>query len=63
MEPKVLVLSRQILNPEPESCIVTTCAPKVCKIMAFMAIIMRLGLLFYIRLGFRKAQAHDDKFL
>ena len=26
---------------------------KVCKIMAFMAIIMRLGLLFYILLGFR----------
>ena len=30
-----------------------TWAPKVCKIMAFMAIIMGLGLLFYILLGFR----------
>ena len=30
-----------------------TWAPKVCKIMAFMAIIMGLGLLFYIHLGFR----------
>ena len=27
--------------------------PKVCNIMAFMAIIMGLGLLFYILLGFR----------
>ena len=27
--------------------------PKVCKIMVFMAIIMGLGLLFYILLGFR----------
>ena len=27
--------------------------PKVCKIMAFMAIVMGLGLLFYILLGFR----------
>ena len=30
-----------------------TSAPKVCKIIAFMAIIMGLGLLFYILLGFR----------
>ena len=34
-------------------CKPTTWAPKVCKIMAFMAIIMGLGLLFYILLGFR----------
>ena len=27
--------------------------PKVCKIMAFMAVIVGLGLLFYILLGFR----------
>ena len=27
--------------------------PKVCKIMAFMAIILGLGLFFYILLGFR----------
>ena len=27
--------------------------PKVCKIMAFMAMIMGLGLLFYILLGFK----------
>ena len=26
--------------------------PKVCKIIAFMAVIMGLGLLFYILLGF-----------
>ena len=31
-----------------------TWAPKVCNIMAFMAIIMGLGLLFYILLGFRE---------
>ena len=30
-----------------------TWTPKVCKIMAFMAIIMGLGQLFYILLGFR----------
>ena len=30
-----------------------TWTPKVCKIMAFMAIIRGLGLLFYILLGFR----------
>ena len=32
-----------------------TWTPKVCKIMAFMAIIWGLGLLFYILLGFRYA--------
>ena len=31
--------------------------PRVCKIVAFMAIIMGLGLLFYILLGFRQAWA------
>ena len=30
-----------------------TWTPKVCKIMAFMAIILGLGLLFYILSGFR----------
>ena len=30
-----------------------TWTPKVCKIMALMAVIMGLGLLFYILLGFR----------
>ena len=30
-----------------------TWAPKVCKILAFMAIIMGSGLLLYILLGFR----------
>ena len=30
-----------------------TWTPKVCKVMAFMAIIRGLGLLFYILLGFR----------
>ena len=29
-----------------------TWTPKVCKIMAFMAILMGLGLVFYILLGF-----------
>ena len=32
---------------------VPTWTPKVCKMMAFMAIIMGLGLLFYILFGFR----------
>ena len=31
----------------------STWTPKVCKIMAFMAIIMGLGPLFYLLLGFR----------
>ena len=31
----------------------STWPPKVCKIMAFMAVIMGLGPLFYILLGFR----------
>ena len=31
----------------------STWTPKVCKIMASMAIIMGLGLLFYILFGFR----------
>ena len=30
-----------------------TWTPKVCKIMALMAVIMGLGLLFYVPLGFR----------
>ena len=30
-----------------------TWTPKVCKIMALMAFIMGLGLLFYILLGFK----------
>ena len=32
---------------------IITRTPKVCKIMAFMAVILGLGLLFYILLGFR----------
>ena len=31
----------------------TTWTPRVCKIISFMAVIMDLGLLFYILLGFR----------
>ena len=31
----------------------STWTPKVCKIMAFMAVNMGLGLLFYILMGFR----------
>ena len=30
-----------------------TWAPELCKMMAFMAIVRGLGLLFYILLGFR----------
>ena len=40
-------LRTQTLKPEP------TWTPKVCKIVAFMAVIMGSGLLFYILLGFR----------
>ena len=36
-----------------------TWTPKVCKIMAFMAIIMGLGLLFYILLGSRYSRLHN----
>ena len=32
---------------------VITWTPKICNIMAFMAVIMGVGLLFYILLGFR----------
>ena len=39
-----------------------TWTPKVCRIMAFMAIIRGLGLLFYILLGFRyRYQRGDDQ--
>ena len=34
----------------------TSWTPKVCKIMALMAMIMALGLLFYTLLGFRLRQ-------
>ena len=37
------------LGPGPRA----TWTPKVCKIMAFMAVIMDVGLLFYILLWFR----------
>ena len=37
---------------KPRRCSGSTWAPEVCKIMAFIAIIMGLGL-FYILLGFR----------
>ena len=33
--------------------IIATWTPKVCKIMAFIAVIMGLGLFFYMLLGFR----------
>ena len=39
---------------------IITWTPKVCKIMAFMAIIMGLGLLFYILLGFRYCLLPQD---
>ena len=34
--------------------------PKVCKIVAFMAVIMGLGLLFYILLGFRSGSRYGS---
>ena len=34
--------------------------PKVCKIMAFLAIIRGLGLLFYIFVGFRWCFSRQD---
>ena len=37
----------------------TSWTPKVCKIMALMAIIIGLGLLFYILLGFRLGLEFD----
>ena len=37
----------------PKILIVYTWPPKVCKIIALMAVILGLGLLFYILLGFR----------
>ena len=41
-------------NPKPETLKTTsTWTPKVCKIMAFMAVISGLGPLFYILLGSR----------
>ena len=47
--------SRRKLHDKPklDEDKVPTWTPKVCKIMAFMAIIRGLGLLFYILLGFR----------
>ena len=38
-----------------------TWTPKVCKIMAFMAVIMGLGLLFYILLGFRNTLNMENR--
>ena len=46
--------SGALCDLDPVQCLENgTWTPKVCKIMAFMAIIMGLGLLFYILLGFR----------
>ena len=44
------------LQPNPENLYPKkpTWTPKVCKIMAFMASIMGLGLIFYILLGLGK---------
>ena len=41
------------LRTKNQSLRAITWTPKVCKIMAFMIVIMGLGLLFYILLGFR----------
>ena len=49
VEPNVFV-EQHDENPSSET---LTWTPKVCKIMAFMAIIRGLGLFFYILLGFR----------
>ena len=40
----------------------TTWTPKVCKIMAFIAVIMGLRLLFYILWGFRHFLCHEASF-
>ena len=58
-----LNLTPEVNNPEPKSVIPTSYTfkprlrsswtPELCKIMAFMAVIMGLGLLVYILLGFR----------
>ena len=50
------------LNPEVEIDITITWTPKVGKILAFMAIIMGLGPLFYILLGFRYLGSQFTKF-
>ena len=39
----------------------TTWAPKVCKMMAFRAVILGLGLLCYVLLGFRQLLFKDNK--
>ena len=45
-----------IALPGGDSAMLKTWNPKVYKMMAFMAIIRGLGLLFYILLGFRNAK-------
>ena len=48
-----ITLGLELSQMRCRSCGSTTWNPKVCKIMAFMAIIMGLGVLFYILLGSR----------
>ena len=45
------------LRPQPKPYL----DPKVCKIMAFMAVIMGLRLVFYILLGFRYVETLNPK--
>ena len=45
--------SSSIVEPDSLIGFGSTWTAKVCKIMAFMAVIMGLRLLFYILLGFR----------
>ena len=47
------MLCLQNFTDAHEEIVRTTCGYLVCKILAFMAVIMDLGLLFYIPLGFR----------
>ena len=49
--PRVAKIPKEQLNGARD--VAFTWTPKVCKIIAFMAIIMGLRLLFYVLLGFR----------
>ena len=49
----LIIVTRVIIAMSILVAIRFTWTPKVCKIMAFRAVIMGLGLLFYVLLGFR----------
>ena len=52
---------RNIQKPKARESPFPAWTPKVCKIMAFMAVILGLGLLFYILLGSRYSQHLSTK--